>query len=203
MKILVKELEIGMCIGEDVYTDNAMLVVANHTIITDSIISRLELFRIKEVEIIDIELDKEAFTFDVTKTQEFLVFKENSTNLKDSLSNSFNGILTKNPDPDEVRTVLDLGKRLFDENKGNSNILDILHNMQAFSDTTYMHCVNVGIIAALIGTWLEWPENEVQLLVECGLFHDIGKLATPPEILNKPGKLTNEEYEIMKQHTSE
>ena len=32
--------------------------------------------------------------------------------------------------------------------------------------------------------------------------HDVGKLAIPPEILNKPGKLTDEEYEIMKTHTS-
>ena len=63
--------------------------------------------------------------------------------------------------------------------------------------------MNVGIIASLIGKWLGWSEDEQRLLHTCGLFHDIGKLTIPKEILDKPGKLTNEEYEIMKTHTVE
>ena len=50
----------------------------------------------------------------------------------------------------------------------------------------YLHCKRVFTIHATI----------------CGYLHDIGKLFIPPEILNKPGALTNEEYEIMKTHTT-
>ena len=66
-----------------------------------------------------------------------------------------------------------------------------------------MHSMNVGIIASLIGKWLGWSEEEQRILHTCGLFHDVGKLAIPKEILDKPGKLTDEEYAIMKTHAVE
>ncbi len=45
-------------------------------------------------------------------------------------------------------------------------------------------------------------EESLEQLVMAGLLHDLGKLVVPPEILNKPARLTNEEYEVMKQHAT-
>lgn len=46
------------------------------------------------------------------------------------------------------------------------------------------------------------PESEIDKIASSACLHDIGKISTPDQILNKPGKLTKEEFEIMKQHTT-
>lgn len=201
MRVNVKHLCVGSCIGADVYTQDDMMVVANHTIVTENIIERLHLFNIKDVEIIDIEIDNLAFTFDITQTKEFKAFMNDSMEIKDSLSNSFNRLFINTAEPESLETVINASQKLFVNNHKNHNLLDMLHNMQKFSDTTYLHCVNVGMISALLGEWLGWSEDDIQMLLSCGLFHDIGKLAIPSEILNKPGKLTEHEMALMKQHT--
>ena len=50
---------------------------------------------------------------------------------------------------------------------------------------------------------LELSSDEIQLISEAAVMHDIGKITIPNEILNKPGRLTKEEFEIVKQHTVE
>ncbi len=72
--------------------------------------------------------------------------------------------------------------------------------MREIDDTTFAHSINVALISAVIGRWMKFSEDDVQILMSCGLFHDVGKLLIPKEILTKPGKLTDEEYEIIKTH---
>ena len=60
--------------------------------------------------------------------------------------------------------------------------------------------MNVAVIACVIGCGLKLKEEDLQDLVTAALLHDLGKLAIPQEILNKPGRLTQEEYQIMKSH---
>ncbi len=47
-----------------------------------------------------------------------------------------------------------------------------------------------------------WEQNSQYFCTICGYVHDLGKLFIPPDILNKPGKLTDEEFEVMKTHTT-
>ena len=75
-----------------------------------------------------------------------------------------------------------------------------LTDLRSFDDYTYAHSVNVAVIACVIGFGLKMKEEELQDLVTAALLHDLGKLAIPQEILNKPGRLTQEEYQIMKSH---
>ena len=69
-----------------------------------------------------------------------------------------------------------------------------LTDLRSFDDYTYAHSVNVAVIACVIGFGLKLKEEELQDLVTAALLHDLGKLAIPQEILNKPGRLTQEEY---------
>jgi len=69
------------------------------------------------------------------------------------------------------------------------------------SKYTAEHCLNVCILAIAFGRHLGKTEADLQLLGLCGLLHDIGKIRIPTQILDKPGRLTEEEFEIMKQHT--
>lgn len=74
--------------------------------------------------------------------------------------------------------------------------------MRDMDDLTYVHSVNVGLIASIIGKWLNYSKEDIQILTLCGLLHDIGKILIPDEILSKPGRLTDNEFAIMKNHVN-
>lgn len=76
------------------------------------------------------------------------------------------------------------------------NILDL----KLYDDYTFHHSVSVAVQSLGIGIELGLEGDILQDLVLSGLMHDIGKVAVPKEILNKPGRLTAEEFRIMKSH---
>ena len=82
-----------------------------------------------------------------------------------------------------------------------TELFDMLNQMHSIEDSVYAHCVNVALIARMIGRWLHLEQNDLDTLTCCGLLHDIGKVKIPEAILNKPGKLTDQEYYIVKAHT--
>ncbi|HJP95547.1 MAG TPA: diguanylate cyclase [Pyrinomonadaceae bacterium] len=73
--------------------------------------------------------------------------------------------------------------------------------IDAKDQTTHCHVRRVQIYAAGMGEVFELPPEEIAALKAGALLHDIGKLAVPPHILNKPGPLTPAEFEKMKIHT--
>ena len=73
--------------------------------------------------------------------------------------------------------------------------------VDAKSPFTKSHSDGVAKLARFIGTLLELSEESCDMLEFAGLLHDIGKLRQPDELLDKPGKLTAEEYRHIKQHS--
>jgi putative nucleotidyltransferase with HDIG domain len=73
--------------------------------------------------------------------------------------------------------------------------------LQSKDDYTYRHNIAVGAIASLIGTWMGLDRQELLQLTTAALLHDVGKMFIPLDILNKPTRLTAEEYAQMKNHT--
>lgn len=75
-----------------------------------------------------------------------------------------------------------------------------LSAIKNFDEYTFNHSVNVCVLAIAFGNALGLSRKRLAELGLAALFHDIGKLTIPKKILNKPGHLTNEEWDIMKQH---
>ena len=87
--------------------------------------------------------------------------------------------------------------------------LSISRNPEAFlnisrlknvDDYTYLHSVAVCALMIALGKQLELDEKQIKNVGIAGLLHDVGKMMVPAEVLNKPGKLTDEEFEIIKTH---
>src|SRR5258708_31701484 len=72
--------------------------------------------------------------------------------------------------------------------------------IEAKDHTTHTHLQRVRTYAVAVAKELNLPETEIEALRAAALLHDIGKLAVPEQIINKPGKLTPEEFEKMKVH---
>jgi putative nucleotidyltransferase with HDIG domain len=75
--------------------------------------------------------------------------------------------------------------------------------LKDYDEYTYQHCVNVAVLSISMGARLGLSKQQLSQLGVSGLFHDIGKVRVPNTILAKPGKLTPEEWAIMKTHPIE
>lgn len=80
------------------------------------------------------------------------------------------------------------------------NMLTLLNSVQDKNPYLYSHPVNVAIVASVIGKWMGLNNSDLANLVLAGFLHDIGKSKIRDSILNKAGRLTDQEMEIMKSH---
>lgn len=83
---------------------------------------------------------------------------------------------------------------------GNETIFSIANAIEARDKSTGRHSFRVAEYSVMIGRELGFSEAELESIRKTGLLHDIGKIGVPDSILNKPEKLSDEEYEIMKNH---
>lgn len=83
----------------------------------------------------------------------------------------------------------------------NPDALLWMSKMRSQDEYTSEHCLNVCILAIAFGRHLGLSEPELEKLGLCGLLHDVGKMRIPSAILNKPGTLTEKEFNIIKAHT--
>lgn len=82
----------------------------------------------------------------------------------------------------------------------NPGALISLARLKTADDYTYMHSVAVCALMLALARQLGLDEAQTRLAGLAGLLHDLGKALIPNEILNKPGKLSDEEFEIIKGH---
>lgn len=73
-------------------------------------------------------------------------------------------------------------------------------NLSTYDNYTYNHSVNVDILSVILGVACGLRDDELRKLSQAALLHDIGKTCVPIEIINKPGRLTDEEYTEVKKH---
>ncbi len=85
----------------------------------------------------------------------------------------------------------------------NPGALISLARLKTADDYTYMHSVAVCALMIALGRQLKLDEELIRKLGIAGLLHDLGKAMMPLEVLNKPGKLTNDEFRIMRSHPEE
>ena len=141
----------------------------------------------------------EYYTNRIVNSEEFIEFaKTFNTNLE-AFHTELHEIAatSKKVDVDELMgTTSDLLKLA----SNSLQVFDILHNLRHYDDSTYAHSLNVSIICNVFGKWLKFSDEDLKLLTVAGLLHDIGKLSIDPNIIKKPGKLTDEEFEAIKQH---
>jgi putative two-component system response regulator len=100
-----------------------------------------------------------------------------------------------------VRSLVRL-KRFTDElDSAESVIISLASTVEARDPCTGGHCARMAAYASLFGLLLGLPDDEVSALSRGGYLHDVGKVGVPDLILLKAGRLTVDEYEVMKAHT--
>lgn len=85
---------------------------------------------------------------------------------------------------------------------GNESVLALTKALFSKDRRTGEHCHRVAYYAEKLAEAYGFSEKDTRNLKKAALLHDIGKIAVPDSVLNKPGKLTDEEYAVIKTHTS-
>jgi putative nucleotidyltransferase with HDIG domain len=86
---------------------------------------------------------------------------------------------------------------------GDQEMILPLLQLREFDEYTTTHSLNVSVLVMALAEFLELAQQDVRTFGIAGLLHDLGKVSIPPEILNKPGKLTDEERQVMQNHPVE
>ena len=119
-----------------------------------------------------------------------------------------------------INTILLYGKQkrllgmvadqIFEKEKRSSLMIDILSHIVEFRNgESGMHVINIHTITEYllknlgrISDKYQFTHEEIEIISTASALHDVGKIAIPSEVLNKPGKFTDEEYAIMKKHAA-
>ena len=83
---------------------------------------------------------------------------------------------------------------------GNETVLTIARTVDAKDENTSQHSFRVSEYSVMIAKRLGFSDEQCENLRKAALLHDIGKIGIPDSVLNKPARLTDEEYAVMKSH---
>lgn len=99
-----------------------------------------------------------------------------------------------------VRKTRRLAQNIVDMVQEDSALMIGLTTLKEYDDYIYAHSVNVALLATCLGRHIELSDTSLEHLTICGLFHDLGKVDVPKEILLKHGALTDGEWDLLKAH---
>lgn len=100
----------------------------------------------------------------------------------------------------DIAPLHELADKLQQSVLRNANALSCLGRIRQKDNYLLEHSVNLSVLMSLFGNFRSLPADVLHQTVVGALLHDLGKILTPDEILNKPGRLAPEEFEIMKLH---
>ncbi|CDT68247.1 Response regulator receiver modulated metal dependent phosphohydrolase [Vibrio coralliirubri] len=101
------------------------------------------------------------------------------------------------------QTKIDRVYTLALQHKHSLDALRLLQPMRHHSMETYEHTLRVCLLSYSFGHYLKFGREQLELIFDSALVHDLGKLATPDAVLHKSGKLTPVERQVMNKHVEE
>lgn len=169
-----------MILGKGIYDFSDRILLADGKMLTEELINRLAELGYAGIYIED-ELSKDI------RIQEAI-----STELRNAAVRSLQEL--------NLEKALEFAEKIVDQILEAKTVSLDLMDMRSFDDYTYRHSVNVAVLSTVIAMGMGYGREDLIDLCVSAVFHDLGKMLIDKDILNKPGKLNPQEFEIMKQH---
>ena len=182
----IKDVKTGMKIGCDTHI-NDKLILKRHTVISDKIIALLKYNGFTFVAI-ENEKDNEDIRECNKNRMKAWVKRE-----------QLNGLFGDTFKVD-IDVLMNRGQGIIKTYNDTYKILDMLKYIREYDETTYIHSINVGLVASIIAEWSNLSKEEIDIATLGGLMHDIGKVKVPVEIITKKVSLTDDEFRIIMKH---
>lgn len=185
---------IGKKIKKDIMDENGVMLIPSDTVFKKE---HIEKFINRQIILYEDDFYVND-DFLVDNSQEFAIIPMINDVIEEA-KKILNVIKTEDKIP-----MMEIRNKILPNLQGISNgqdIFKLINCLHSQDDYTFTHVIGVSVLSNLIGKWMGFNEKDLSLLTLCSMIYDVGKLKIPEEILNKPGKLTQREFEIMKNHT--
>jgi len=192
IRLPIKKLKPGMIVAQSIYNRRGASYLVKGRPLTAEYIARLEKMKMPAVTVTSSDPNFQM------PPPEDIVQENTRVHAIETVYNAFQTIEKDGSlDVAAIQSVTD------------NLVLDIIerrHNLVQLTDIrlhdtyTFAHSVNVAILSAMLGVLKGYNQKDLQLLTMGAMLHDVGKIDTPHELLNKPGRLTDAEFDTIKQH---
>lgn len=188
----IENVKPGMLLGQSIYSNNQVLLTEK-TMLTASYISRLKRLGISGIYIAN-HIDEDLQIYDIIsrKTRREIASLAEKTLTQVKQPQDFTSSLSAS-----IRNVIDT---VIQELMSSNDLTINLYTIKTFSDYLFNHSVNVCLYSIIIGIARGYGEKKLMQLGVGAFLHDLGKLQIPTEILDKPSKLTAEEFKEIQLH---
>ncbi len=206
--IHINEIRPGMILNSDAVNRRNELGAVKNTVLSPRHVMKFRSLGIRQVSVMipnyiatPEELELSRFSENpLKKTAEYRHFRKGVLDLAAALSKAYEWILNEPETYESANELIDMVLDIAKEAGSTLRVLEFLQCCRDFEDTIYLHTANVALISKIIGTKSGFNDTQLRNLIQAALFHDIGKLGVPSEVLNKVGPLKKDERELIKKH---
>jgi len=188
--VLISDLEPGMLVARSFYNKNLAALLNEGVAIKNNHIQALERIGVRGIYIHD-EFSKDIELTPIIDDKSKLVFAHEVDEMLENVSNSL---------PTNEVSLKSIIRKLIRQITENNHAVVNMLELKQFDNYTFQHSINVCILAIVVGLNLDFSEETLENLAMAAVYHDIGKLMIDPAIINKPGELTAEEFDVIKLH---
>ena len=197
----------GMVLYADVITSFGTLLISRGAMIDPRIRELLEYNDIDEVRIVAdeiVNLGATELDTHLNKLRTSEKFQEVSKNygiVYDKVNTHFNDVLNRDQKVNKQKIIGEINT-ILNKTNGSKDLLDCLNGMEFMESNLYIHCLNTALISNMLARWLKLEKNDIEDVTLAGLFHDIGMMGIPKDVLCKaPEERTLEEIDLIEKHT--
>lgn len=184
----------GMKLASHIYNYDGRILLAKDVELDQTYINSLIAKDIPAVYIDD-EISRDVFISDV-------VLDETRVLARKCITKTFKNIMNKsiNRNTIAINEIKSSISDIIDQLLNNKGVIYELVDVRSVDDYLLSHSVNVCILALMTGITMKLHRNQLEQLAVGAILHDIGKALVSPAVLNKPGRLTDIEFEEIKKH---
>jgi len=196
MRVHITDVQTGDRLSQDAFNHYGLLVLSKGAVLNDHELSRLFQHQIEHIEI-----DRRETEYPRQVEADFPLRPELRPIYQDAVIGfelMFEKALVEGKvyEDDLKESFQPLVENCMVER----DVVSLLLLLNSQDDYTYQHSVQVGMLSYYMARWMNWDEERAVQAGKAGFLHDIGKCRIPDHILNKPGKLTEEEYKEIQNH---
>ena len=200
MRLLsINVLQEGMIVGRSIWNEAGHPLLQKGVVISEGIIRRLHQLNIQYIYIEDklsegIEIAEHITPVERNKAVKTITESFKSLKTGDAKKASY--ILDQ-----QSKILMNIVEDLLNSILDSEEMLTVLTDVFLCDEYLYQHSFQVAMYSIAIAKEMGYCYDDLRLIGIGAMLHDVGKIVVPKDILLKPGRLTNEEFEIMKQHT--
>lgn len=207
--IRLSDLKVGMVLSKDVLNHvTGEVILRRNTAIDEVSLAELKKYiqstvaateeRAEEYEDVDVNVES-LMALPEADRPVFRAFKESYSKTEDETKAYLTAV--DEGKPIVLEDLMTMTNDVLSSLKHRSDLFTFLNCLKRQDDYTFTHCLNVSLLANIFGKWIGLNDDELTILTSGAMLLDIGKFRVDEKILNKKGRLTDEELEEVKKHT--